>query len=125
MREVGTGQVTKTVVDRVAQLTAQETSPEPRLARVCGHGFIEPGLHYRREATRREDRSHVRRGYAVQGLAAPITWGLASGSGGPSKSCATSARGSLGTVIHARRMPSNDLARSRVATSAIDEHMPG
>ena len=53
MREVGTGQVTKTVVDGVARLTAQEVSPEPLLELVRGHGFIKPRRHGTTGARRR------------------------------------------------------------------------
>lgn len=68
--QMGTGEVTETVVYGVTSLAAREASPARLLGLVRGHWLIENGLHYRRDATLREDWSQVRRGHAPQVLAA-------------------------------------------------------
>ncbi len=67
---IRTGKETREVVHGVTSLTAAEASPQRLLALTRGHWAIENGLHYRRDATLREDRSQVRRGQAPQVLAA-------------------------------------------------------
>jgi hypothetical protein len=56
------------VVYGVTSLTANEAGPEQILDFVRGQGGIENGLHYRRDATLREDGCCVRIGCAPQRL---------------------------------------------------------
>lgn len=69
VRHLGTGQETCEAVYGVTSLTAAEASPQRLLELVRGHWGIENGLHYRRDATLREDWSQVRCGHAPQVLA--------------------------------------------------------
>jgi predicted transposase YbfD/YdcC len=70
VRQIATGQETLDVVHGVTSLTAAEASPHRVLGLVRGHWAIENSLHYRRDATLREDWSQVKRGHAPQVLAA-------------------------------------------------------
>ncbi len=70
VQHLGTGKETREVVHGVTSLTAAEASPRRLLELTRGHWAIENGLHYRRDATLREDWSQVRRGHALQVLAA-------------------------------------------------------
>jgi predicted transposase YbfD/YdcC len=63
------GKVTHEVVYGVTSLTAQEAGPTRLLQIVRTHGQIENGLHYRRDATLREDWCQVRMGQAAHALA--------------------------------------------------------
>jgi predicted transposase YbfD/YdcC len=68
--QLATGEVSENVVYGITSLTADEATPGRLLGWVRGHWRIENGLHYRRDATLREDWSRVRRGHAPEVLAA-------------------------------------------------------
>jgi predicted transposase YbfD/YdcC len=70
VRQIGTGKETCQIVHGVTSLTAAEADARRLLELTRGHWGIENGLHYRRDATLREDWSQVRRGHAPQVLAA-------------------------------------------------------
>lgn len=63
------GKITQEVVYGVTSLTAQEAGPGRLLQIVRTHWQIENGLHYRRDATLREDWCQVRMGHAAHALA--------------------------------------------------------
>jgi predicted transposase YbfD/YdcC len=58
------GRVSEETVYGITGLTAAEAGPERLLRLIRGHRVIENGLHYRRDATLREDWCRLRRGHA-------------------------------------------------------------
>lgn len=68
-REIA-GQSSCEVVYAITSLTREQADPKRLLALVRRHWAIENQLHWRRDATLREDASRVRSGHAPQGLAA-------------------------------------------------------
>jgi predicted transposase YbfD/YdcC len=68
-REIA-GQTSREVVYALTSLPRERADPETLLALVRQHWAIENKLHWRRDATLKEDRSRVRSGTAPQALAA-------------------------------------------------------
>src|SRR5215469_5154724 len=58
------------VVYLITNLPPPQASPDRLLHLIRGHWSIENGLHYVRDVTFQEDRSHIRTGHAPQILAA-------------------------------------------------------